>query len=60
MNLPTATLNIQKAEFLAESIAVHRTGVNTPIGKVDPDGGSHVTIGASLELSVATGLFQNT
>lgn len=48
------TGNEHVAVFPEESVAVHVTDV-VPAGNTDPDGGTHTTVGAGGQLSVAAG-----
>lgn len=49
----TVTVKLQLAELLDESVAEQLTEV-VPMGKLDPDGGLHVTV-TGLQLSTAVG-----
>src|SRR6476646_9438053 len=51
----TVTVKLQFLEFPAASVAVHVT-VLLPFGKVEPEAGTHVTVGFPGQLSVAVGV----
>ena len=54
-HLPTSTVNMHDPSLPAASIAVHVTSVDTSMGNVLPDEGTHDTVGAALALSITTG-----
>ena len=59
-DLPTVTVKVQKFEKPEESVAVHVTTVDCPMGKVDPDAGLHWTLGLGSTRSNTVGLGQET